>query len=476
MLQQTLLTDSDCEQIRDAVLRTLERVGMMIQNAQLREALERAGARVDHAAERAWFPPALVTGVLEALRAAHPAPAEAPRRVAPGLPTLGVQVAQFYLDWAKRERRPGNRQDFLTMIRLGDVIAAGDVGHALLMTDVPPLLEPLEAVALLCEHARRPGYTYPHHVEQFEYLAEIGEIWEGRRDRFLIGGVFLTSPLRLCRRAADFLAWRVSRGMECGLGTMACVGASVPVTLAGAITVTAAEVIGTWVAMKALRPETPVGVGLACGSVDMRSGNASYCSPEAMLLNFGTREFLQRVSGVTAGISGADDYCDAKFPGLAAAMEKALKAMTIAAYTGIQPGVGEGMLESGKTLSPEQLLIEREVTEHVRRLAQPLSVSPETLALEAIEEVGFGAQTTYLNCEHTLRHFREALWHPRLLDRTVWHEFAAEAQGETKLVERAHQQFQELLAAYQPPQPDPEKLKAIRAVIDQAKRNLQAVP
>ena len=60
---------------------------------------------------------------------------------------------------------------------------------------------------------------------------------------------------------------------------------------------------------------------------------------------------------------GGGEYSDAREPGLYAALEKAYKAMTIAAFTGFHPPIGQGMLETGKTLSPAQLLIERDLSE-----------------------------------------------------------------------------------------------------------------
>jgi trimethylamine--corrinoid protein Co-methyltransferase len=438
-------------------------------------ALEKAGAKVDYAAERAWLPRRMVQEVIEAQKhRASPEERQLPNRIrAPGLPGLGCQVAQFYLDWAKKERRAGTRDDLVKMVKLGDVLhGGGSVGHCLLMRDVPAPIEPIVACALLIEYARSPGHTYPHYAEQFDYLMEIGEIYEGRIDRFLIGGIFITSPLRVCRRAADFMARRLKLGMECYMGTMACAGASVPVTLAGAIVVAAAEILGTWACIHAMRPEAQFRASIAAGSVDMRSGNTSYCSPEAMLLNLGTAEFFRRICGKRIGIAGASDYSDAKFPGLAAAYEKAFKVMTVSAFTGVQPPVGEGMLESGKTLSPEQLLIEREVTQHIQRLANPLDVSDEALALDAIREATSSVGQTFINTEHTLHHFRAALWHPGLLNRGVWQSFAVNAATEREIVDRAHEMVEEKVAQYVPPPVGEDKLKAIRKVVERARRKL----
>ena len=475
MFQESLMTDAEAEKLLEGVFRTLSNVGMMIQNQTSLAALEKAGAQVDYAEERARLPRPMVQVTVDHLRQQGPPGGyEPPNQIEPpGLPGLGCQVAQLYLDWESKERRAGTRDDFIKMVKLGDVLHEGQrVGHCLLLRDLPAPIEPLEACAVLIEQARTPGYTYPHYADQFDYLMELGEIYCGRKDRFLVGGIFITSPLRICRRAADFMVKRLEIGLDCSCGTMACVGASVPVTLPGAIVVAAAEILGTWVAIRTLRPDAELSASIAAGSVDMRSGNTTYCSPEAMLLDFGTAEFFRRACGIRIGVAGASDYSNAKFPGLAAAWEKAFKSMTVSAFTGRQPPVGDGLLESGKTLSPEQLLIERDVTRHVQQLAKPFDMTEDAIALDAIEEVGFGLEQNYLNCEHTLNNFRSSLWHPTMIERSVWKGFHGSADEDRELVNKAHEAVEEMVAQYTPPEVDSEKLVAIRQVVEKARERL----
>jgi len=71
-------------------------------------------------------------------------------------------------------------------------------------------------------------------------------------------------------------------------------------------------------------------------------------------------EFLRRWCGMSISVGGGE-YCDAKLPGLYTALEKAYKSMTIAAFTGQHPPIGQGMLDEGKIISPVQLLLEREL-------------------------------------------------------------------------------------------------------------------
>ena len=76
---------------------------------------------------------------------------------------------------------------------------------------------------------------------------------------------------------------------------------------------------------------------------------------------------------------------------------------------------GVGQLESQKTLSPEQMVIDNEIAAVLLYLQKGIEVSDDTLAVELICRCGTRAE--YLGDEHTLRHFREQVFHPQL----GWH-------------------------------------------------------
>ncbi len=476
MLQQCLLRSQDVEAIFETAQRVLEAQGMMFQSEVFLRALERRGAQVDWPRERARIPRPMVRALVEAEARANPAPKAPPEPAmpGPGLPGVGTQVAQFVYDFALERGREPRREDLVRMIQFGDALH-GDagVGHALLLRDVPPPLEPLEAQALLIEHAHRPQSAYYYYAEQLDYAAEIGRIVCGDPKRFTGGGVFLTSPLRLCRRSCNLMAKRIGMGFPAGAGTMPVAGASVPATLAGAIAVAAAEILGCWVGFRALSDTVPVSAGIAAGAVDMRTGNVSFCAPEAMLLNLGVIEFFRRLCGKTLGVAGMSDYCDSKTPGLRAAWEKAHKVMTVAAFTGRHGGVGEGMLDSGKVLSPEQLLIERDVSQGVRRLFRPIEVSEDTLAAASILEVGQGIEKTHLTTEHTLANYRTALWSPAYHDLVPLPDCRADFEHDRRVAAQAHAQYLEILSRYRPPAVDEGILRAVRGVVEKAR---QAAP
>jgi trimethylamine:corrinoid methyltransferase-like protein len=410
---------------------------------------------------------ALVEQVRKETRA--PAAEAPPKFGRPGLPGLGTQVAQFVYDYPKKERRSGNRKDFIELIKLGDVLHSGaSVGHCLLLTDVPALLEPLEAAMLLAEYAHKPGAAFAWNVRQTDYLIEMGEIL-GIRNWFTWGATCYAHPLRFDKDVADRFVRRVRAGEAAGLAAMPVAGVTTPVSVAGFVVVASAEIVATWIAGRALNPKVGLGGSIWGGTMDMKTGEVSYSAFDAMFYAFAVSEFMRRWTGKEIPVGGGE-YCDAKQPGYYAALEKAYKAMTIAAFTGRHPSIGAGMLEQGKVLSPVQLLLEREFATGAQIYGRRVVVKPETAMLESILDVGFGLKKSYLDTDQTLRQYREWLWCPQLMERSGWDGF----EKEEVVLNRLQAKVDELIAAYKKPKVNPDKLARMRKVVERARKELLA--
>jgi trimethylamine--corrinoid protein Co-methyltransferase len=339
------------------------------------------------------------------------------------------------------------------------------------------MLEPLEAAMLLAEYASKPGPAFAWNVRQVDYLIEMGDIL-GIPEWFTWGASCFAHPLRFDKDVADKFVRSVRSGMAAGLAGMQVTvaagltgmqisGFTTPITPAGFVAVAAAEFVGTWIAARAVNAVVPLTGSVWGGSLDMRGGGVSYSSPDGMMRACATSEFLRRWCGVEVAVGGGE-YCDARAPGLYAGLEKAYKAMTIAAFTGRHPSVGQGMLESGRTISPVQLLIDREMGEMVRVLGRPIEVTPETIALDTIFDVGIALDKSYLHTGHTSRNFRQYAWLPSLIDRSGWNG----AESDEALLENARRRVDALVSSYKKPVVDGTKLARMRAVVDRARDEL----
>ena len=459
---------ADVEPLAVSVLSLLDRVGMTCPNADLLRAADRFGARVNHETETVTFPPDVVRSFVEQTRREVAAPAERSRDFrAPDPPGLQHQLAIYTYDYERREKRLGNRADFIQLAKLAETLhPEHGAGHALILSDVAAPVEPLEAALLLFQYSRHPAGVVVADARQIPYLQEIEDI-AGISDPYWhwITNVSFATPLRLSREAAALLVALVTSGAyPAKVYNFGVSGANMPVTAAGSVALASAEVLALWMCCRALRPNVSLEGGLIqIGSVDMRSGGVSWWAFDGIARSLAACQFLSAWTGVSAS-PGGGEYTPSRYPGSYVALEKAYRAMVIAAFTGDHPSVGCGHLEAGLTLSPVQLMLDREMTLALRHLERPV-VDGESLALEAMLQVGHRSDLSYLETEHTLRHFRQVLWHPQLLSRNGW----GGPQEEAQVLERAQQQVNDLLARYCKPEYDLDKLSRMRAVVDRAR-------
>ncbi|MGQ9554101.1 MAG: trimethylamine methyltransferase family protein [Anaerolineae bacterium] len=466
------LGQADVAPLAEAVLTVLDKVGMTCENADILAALRGAGARVDRDAGSITFPRRMVQGFVEQLRQESQQGEGGDGRFrAPAIPGLLHQLAIYTYDWERREKRLGNVADFIELTKLADVLhPEHGAGHCLLLSDVAAPVEPLEVALLLFEYAHKPAGVVVADVRQIGYVREIEGIagivnpyWHW------LTNVSFATPLRLAREAAALFVYLVRSGdYPAKVYNFGVSGASMPVTAAGSIVLAAAEILALWMAARALNPDIGIGGNtlVQVGSIDMRGRGVSWWAFDGMMRSLAACQFLREWTGVAVS-PGGGEYTPSSFPGTYVALEKAYRAMVIAAFTGYHPGIGHGHLEAGLTFSPVQLLLDRDMTAALRHLESP-AIDQESIGLQTILEVGHGEQGTYMEAEHTLRHFRAALWQPQFLSRSGWRG----SQGEEKVLRKAQDRVNELLSQYRKPEYDPGKLQKMRDVVERARAAL----
>jgi len=483
------LTDRDIALLTNGVLSVLERVGMSTPNEEILAALHKMGAEVDREEGTARFPKRLVEDFLEAIRKEDktqweariegenktnalsgfiPYNRSAPAFKAPDLPWLFHVGAPFYYDDEKQEKRKATRADFIHLVKVGDVLHPElGVGHHLILSDVHPVIEPLEAALVLLEYAHRPRGVFPPDTKVLDYLLEIEDI-AGIQDPLWhwLGAVSFTSPLKLGADIADRFVRMVKSGhYPAKFYTMATRGVTAPVTVAGAIVLIAAEFISLCICARALNPGIPLTGTILSGIMNMRSGALSFSGFDVAITGICVSELIRKWIGVLI-TPGFGEWTQSKEPGVYTALEKAYQAMTYAAFTGFHPCLGFGLIDSGLAISPVQILLDREIAEGLKFL-EPPPITEDTIGLQTILDVGYGVQRNYLETEHTMRHFRGCIWEPEFSSRRGWdHETEKEARH------RALEKVKHLVSEYKKPEVDPDILSKVRQVIERARKEL----
>jgi trimethylamine:corrinoid methyltransferase-like protein len=86
----------------------------------------------------------------------------------------------------------------------------------------------------------------------------------------------------------------------------------------------------------------------------------------------------------------------------------------------------------------------------------------------------FCQRRTYLESEHTRRHFREVGWYPRLLERTYCDHTRPAPAGDEALLRRADQAWRSLVAAQAPLEVEPAMARQLDQIVEAARKELLA--
>ena len=334
------------------------------------------------------------------------------------------------------QRRPFTSEDMRGVARLLDRLEHVDVVFGMALDDVPPARRDAVGLLHMAQNTTRHIRVLCFSVEGAAALVEMREVVGS--GPWLSIGFTAHGPLRWTRLALDIYRQTAGRGLPVTVNGEPMAGASGPVTLAGSAAVGNAEILAGIVANQVLEPGRPCiyNLGLA-HTLDMRTGIAVTGGPENALLA-GVSGAMGRYYGLP---SASWVSTESMVPDAQAALEKMFGFQTHM-DCGVSAIWGVGQLESELTISPAQAVIDDEMLGYIARYRKGIEASDEDLALETTRRVGIAG--SFLGDDHTLAHYRDELFEPRLLcrqRRAVW-----EDEGGRDLAERAETAADELMA------------------------------
>jgi len=298
-------------------------------------------------------------------------------------------------------------------------------------------------------------------ADQYRMACEVlGGPEEFARTPLFVAYIEPSSPLNHSIEAVEKLLYAAEVGIPAIYTPCIMCGASGPATLAGAMVQGLAECLVGVVLAQLKRKGAAVIIGGVQSTIDMTTSILSYGAPEMVLLSAATTDvakWLRLPMFSTAGCS------DSKVLDQQAAIESAMSVM-VAALSGANLIHDAGYLESGLLGSYDMLVMSNEAMGMAKHILGGVTVTPETLAVDVIEQVGPGGH--FLTQDHTRRHFRSEFWFTTLMDRQMRR--AWEASGSETLAERARAKVKDILKHHEP-LPIPADVEArLRAIVAQA--------
>jgi trimethylamine--corrinoid protein Co-methyltransferase len=386
-------------------------MGMEIQNAALLAACESASFTVDADRQRVRFPAAAVERFI----------AEAEKfdwdHLVPSVSANAGVYHGLYHDPETGKLLPWTEERLASYFALANALPNVDgctvLGSRL---PVPAPLEPLYERYTSWKYGAAEGGSIDLD-EVCPYLLELYQVYAEARglplNAVFRANVYLVPPMKLGRHEAYQVAYFWERGLHVGIGDMYAMGASAPVTLAGAVTLNLAEQLALCMLYSALYHTKRLHLGSSLSPLDMRTLIYPFGRPESVVANLMTAQ-LARFYG--AAYFGHGGLTTAKLPSAEAGFQKAYTAIPIL-LAGGSFWMDAGLLSADQVYSPVQMILDDEFLGALKHLCTDFEISEETLALDTILEAGPGGH--YIDQLHTARHFRHEQWQPQLWSRTM---------------------------------------------------------
>jgi len=467
-----LLSESQIDEIHSATLELLRRTGVDVLVPEVRDLLKKAGCWVDGA--RVRIPPHLIE------RAIRTAPSRVVLCDQNGNPAMELEGRKgyygtgsdtpFVIDAYSGERRQAVLQDIANVAKLVDSLPNIDFLMCMgIASDVTEELSDLYHFREMVHNTTKPIVYTAWDLPNLKAIVEMAEAVAGgtealQRNPFMALYSEPISPLTHAEESCQKLLFLAEKGLPVVYTPGMMIGATAPVTIAGALVQANAEQLSGLLITQLVREGAPM---IGAGGIifmDMSQGLISYAAPEFMLANTAFAEMCHFYGIPIFAFSGCSD---SKIFDQQAAAEGAIW-MMLTALGGGNLIHDVGYIESGLTASYEQLVAMDEIAGLVKRYAGGIEINADTMALDAIEDVGPGGH--FLEHEHTFQHFRRN-WVPELFDRGSREDW--EMEGKQTMGDRAAAKVRDTLDNYVPPALDESIAEALDAVIQKAEERIK---
>ena len=447
-----LLTEDQMEEMLRAAFDVMRTVGFKVLHGGARTMLKKAGAPVKD--DRVKLPEHLVRHCMATAPKGWTIYDRGGRRameVSGRNSYFGTSTAApNFLDPETGKMRPTVLKDIANGARLAD--ALDDIEFVMPFgssTDVPGYTCDINEFPAVVANTTKPMVFISYSGRGAELVYEMAAVVAGGLDRlaerpFVMAYPEPIAPMVYPAEAVDRLFVAADLCMPQIPGASILMGATGPVTIAGAVVQGLCESMMSMTLAQLRRPGCPVALSTNMAVMDMATGLSKFGEPAKSTALCVHAEVARYLGFPTWGLAGASD---SKGVDAQAGAEATLHIFAQAA-AGVNLIHDVGYLDSAMICSPEQLVFGNEVIGMVKHFLKPVRVNRETLAKEVIEAVGPGGH--FLTQDHTLAHFREMKWTPGLMNRQPYREW--EASGGKNLAETVREKTRRILAEHKPPE------------------------
>ncbi len=442
--------DKDLRQIHEASMKILEQTGMKIHHPKAIEILKKNNIKV--CKDTVFFTENQLMEWVSKAPSSFNIYARNPKYDM----TIGgdnVECAPGYgapliLD-ADGEKRPALVKDFKTFVKLFHQSDYFKINGGIVVQpkDLPSestLAMMLYSTLNYTDKCIMTGSGNGKEVE--ELMDMLGIVFDGKEKLAekprAITIVNTNSPLYLDNNAAETLMVYAKYGQPMVVASCTMAGTTGPVTLAGTIALTNAEVLCGIALAQMVREGTPVLYGSQTTTSDMKSGSIAIGSPEGSLCyEYAAR--LAKAYGIPC--RGGGTISDAKTVSAQSGYESMMTCLVCHQNKMNYIIHSAGIMDSFGCMSYEKFIVDLEIIGMVKRYLDKVAINEDTLALDLINNIGPAGQ--FITAPHTLKHCRKEPFLPDISIRG-----SVSGDPNEKLLHNINKKKKSMLDKYQKPE------------------------
>jgi trimethylamine--corrinoid protein Co-methyltransferase len=426
-LKLEILTTEEVKKIHEATLWIIEKVGVRFPSKRALDIWEAHGATVDREKNLVRAKGDLIEEALKKCPPTYTLAARDPQQDLPldgnhvylGTDGCGVEVIDIQTG-QKRTSKLGDVRDIARIADATEEVAFHWVPVS--AQDTPAEARGLHEVKAVWENSTKHVQSESiYSIEEAKAVMEMAALIVGGKDKLRKRPVLslmqcTAPPLGHDGGSLEAALIAAEHGIPTGFMTMAACLTTGPATMAGTLAVGNAEVIAATALLQLSSPGAPVFYAAAQTASDLRTGSYTGGGPEDFLFGAATNvlaDFYNIPLSMGAFATGA------KEPNWQAGIEGSLSSF-MASIVMSDMLLGCGFLHGSRIWSFAEMMMDCEIFSIIRKVLQGIVVNEETLALEAIANVGPGGH--FLAQKHTRNHMRD-IFTPQFMDRRPYGEW-----------------------------------------------------
>jgi len=441
-----ILTDSQVEQLHSSTLQVLDEIGFKYESDRALKVLEERGCIVDHDAKIAKIPPDIVEWAIRKTPSSFMVRARDPEKsIRLGGNTVyfmnsaGARYADVDTGKVSMPTLEQNNEAVIVSDALESVHCFPSYTPYFEIEGVPPVMSCPTSCAQRMRFSTKPSRG-AQPTDSFIWETQLAQAVGAQ----LMGCVEGAAPLSLAEDPCNAAFYYLEAGFPIYIASGSLMGASHPITVAGATVSHNAELLAIIVLLQSIRPGSGVIANNFVSGMNMQTGDLNFGTSAVALHQMAYNQIWHDLYRIPINNTGSA-FANSKMIDYQTAAEKLPVAMC-SALSGANLIVLHGGITGELAYNPILAVIDDDVAKTIGKIIESFNITDDLIGLDIIRQVGIGG--TFLGTKQTRTLWQTEDYMPKVYDKTTYQEW--KNTGKKTVIELAREKMEEILATHKP--------------------------